>query len=94
MPPATAVTHRERTPVMDRTPMFCANAVYWKVLKMPPTTVAAPSARRVSAMRRSSMSTSVISPMASTSPVASTMVTSETMHMANTAAKTNSGRPK
>ena len=94
IPPAAAVTQRDRTPVIDNTPMFWANAVYWKVLNTPPRTVAAPSARRVSAMRLLSISVSVISPMASTSPVASTIVTSDTMHMAKTAANTKCGAPK
>ena len=94
IPPATDVTHRERTLVIDSTPIFCANAVYWNVLKTPPSTVAAPSARRPSAILLSSMRDSVISPMATMSPVASTMVTRDTMHMAPIADGINSGVPK
>ena len=47
--PAAVATNRERTPVSETRPTFCAKAVYGNVLKTPPMTVPSPSARRPSA---------------------------------------------
>ena len=82
------------TPVSDTRPTFWANAVYGNVLKMPPSIVDRPSARRPSASWRGLTCLSTISPTASMSPVVSVMITSATMHIDTMALIWNVGMPK
>ena len=94
MPPAIVATYRDPTPVRLTSPTFCANAVYGKVLNIPPRTVESPSARSPSPRRCFVTGRPVISPTAIMSPVVSVMMTSPTTSIDTTAASGNVGSPK
>lgn len=92
--PAAVATKRDRTPVSETSPTFCAKAVYGKVLKTPPMTVPRPSARRPSATWRRVTGLSTISPTAIMSPVVSVMMTMPTMSIDTIGTISKVGRPK
>ncbi|SKY05041.1 Uncharacterised protein [Mycobacteroides abscessus subsp. abscessus] len=87
-------TWRDLTLVIATSPTFCANAVYGNVLKMPPSTVPAPSARMPSARRCGVIFSSTISPTATMSPVVSVMMTNATMIIAMIELTSKLGKPK
>ena len=92
--PDAATTKRLLTRVTAIRPTFCANAVYGKLLRIPPITVERPSARIMDANSLRPIFLSTISPIAILSPVVSTITTSITIIIEMTDAQSNVGKPK
>ncbi len=93
MTPAAATTQRLLTPVSRTRPTFSENAVYGNELKMPPMTVARPSARSTLPMSEALMRLPTISPVAMVRPVDSTAVMSSMMIIVRQATMSNLGMP-
>ncbi|MNW61528.1 hypothetical protein D3C74_395940 [compost metagenome] len=94
IPPATTMTSRVFTRVICTSPTFCEYVVYGNELKIPPNTMARPSARYPRARSLEDRSLSKILPKAINTPVDSATLTIATRIIVKIGTISKVGLPK